>query len=245
MNMSQGITSVPQMQQQYQQKLYQQRLQQQQQRLQANSMAQVRANAAQTAAGFNPAAAAANASVGSANGMATPGQSSSQSNQQKQEQWMRSLQQFCQQNNRPFNPQPQVCGRPLPLYIIWVIVLQHGGSTRVTQFNGWNTIAQKVGFNIQQYPTAAQELQQLFETNLGQYERVFMQARMQQRQQAASLQARQLAGLGAPNPAQGSPGRPNDQLSAQQQTMMQMQQKAQQQQQQQMQQAVQQQQQQA
>ncbi|TIA38071.1 hypothetical protein D6C78_04273 [Aureobasidium pullulans] len=82
--------------------------------------------------------------------------------------------------NPPFNPQPTICGRPLPLYIIWVIVLQHGGSTRVTQFSGWPTIAQKVGFNLQQYPTAANELQQLFDTHLGQYERVFMQARMQQ-----------------------------------------------------------------
>ncbi|THZ87294.1 hypothetical protein D6C84_01797 [Aureobasidium pullulans] len=73
--------------------------------------------------------------------------------------------------NPPFNPQPTICGRPLPLYIIWVIVLQHGGSTRVTQFSGWPTIAQKVGFNLQQYPTAANELQQLFDTHLGQYER--------------------------------------------------------------------------
>lgn len=124
-----------------------------------------------------------------------PGQQQQQQNPQYQYQhFLKNVGAMMQQHRRPFNPQPTVAGRPINLHQLYTVVLRYKGHRVVTQSTAWPKIAQLMNIPPQQFPSAPQELQQIYEQNLGIYESAYLQ-----RQQA-------LKGMGGQQPQMGQMG---------------------------------------
>ncbi len=96
-------------------------------------------------------------------------------NVRNQEQFLRMVAGLMEQHGLPFNPNPSVCGRPINLTQLYAYVMKQRGSKRVTATNGWPSVAMAMGFAPMQSPTSAQEIQHVFEKNLGLYEQFWMQ----------------------------------------------------------------------
>lgn len=106
------------------------------------------------------------------------------------------------QQGRPFNPQPTVCGRVINLHALYYAVMKYKGYRYVTQTNSWPRVAQGMAIDPRQFPTAPDELRQVYEQNLGLYETYWL-AQKQQQMKANPMQA-QAGGMGQ----QMSPTRP-------------------------------------
>lgn len=101
--------------------------------------------------------------------------------------FMRGLQKFMMSRNLPLDPNPLVCGRPINLLQLYGTVMRMGGSKKVTAMNMWPAIAQQFQFAPMQFPTAAQEIRDCHQRNLGPYELAFLNSQ-QQKQMADQMQ---------------------------------------------------------
>lgn len=101
--------------------------------------------------------------------------------------FMRGLQKFMMSRNLPLDTNPVVCGRPINLLQLYGTVMRMGGSKKVTAMNMWPAIAQQFQFPPMQFPTAAQELRDYHQRNLGPYEQAFLSSQ-QQKQMADQMQ---------------------------------------------------------
>lgn len=178
------------------QRAYQMKLLQHQQQLRASGMLPPRV-------GGQPGQMAAMGAMGGAaqmaNGQMTPQMIQQQQQQAaKRAQFMQTLQAYAQKQGRPFNPQPSIGGRPVDLYNLWTLVTSLGGSPQTDAKNQWQMVATKLGFTQPQYPSAPEELKQLHSVVIGSYERMWFQARMNQKQNEARMHAQQMAFNGQP-----------------------------------------------
>ncbi|KAK4549116.1 hypothetical protein LTR36_007572 [Oleoguttula mirabilis] len=124
-------------------------------------------------------------------------------NHQKRTQFLKTLQAHSLQQGRPFNPTPVIGGRQVDLFMLWSVVAGAGGSQNVERQGQWQAIANKIGFSQPQFPSASEELKQLYIMHIANYERMWYTARAQAKQEQARVHAHQMAGLGGP--AQASP----------------------------------------
>ena len=102
------------------------------------------------------------------------------------------------QQGRPFNPTPNVNGKPVDLYALWTMAIQSGGSHMIERNGHWQAVANKFGFPQSHFPNAAEELKQIYAANIGQYERIWLLRKHQQKQEQARQHAHQMAGVGGP-----------------------------------------------
>lgn len=109
--------------------------------------------------------------------------------QQNPEQFLRQLAQFMNQRGLPFNASPSFGGRPIHPAQLWTVVMKHGGSKKVSAGGGWPAIA---GMFQLQYPTAAEELQSYWGSNLYHWEQLLQS--FQQSQQRHRPSPNQAAG---------------------------------------------------
>ncbi|KAK5125224.1 hypothetical protein LTR85_000900 [Meristemomyces frigidus] len=119
-------------------------------------------------------------------------------NQNKRTQFLKTLQSHSQQQGRHFNPAPLIGGRPVDLFMLWSVVAGAGGSANVERQGQWQAIANKIGFSQPQFPSAPEELKQLYIMHIANYERMWYTARAQAKQEQARIHAHQMAGLGGP-----------------------------------------------
>lgn len=101
--------------------------------------------------------------------------------------FMRGLQKFMMARNLPLDTNPIICGRPIPLLQLYGTVMRMGGSKKVTAMNMWPAIAQQFQLPPMQFPTAAQEIRDYHQRNLGPYEQAFLSSQ-QQKQMADQMQ---------------------------------------------------------
>lgn len=152
---------------------------------------------------------------------AAQAQAQQQNPQLQYQHFLKNVGALMAQHRRPFNHQPTVAGRPINLHQLYTLVVRLKGHRLVTQSQAWPKIAHMMNIPPQQYPSAAQELQQIYEQNLSIYENA-----LAQRQQALKMNGQQ-GQMGGMN-QQMSPTRPpmpvaqND-VSAQQQYLQQLQ----------------------
>lgn len=122
-------------------------------------------------------------------------QAQQQQNPQYQyQQFLKNVGSLMAQHRRPFNPQPQVAGRVINLQNLYSAVLRCKGSRYVTQTNSWSRVAQMMNILPQQYPTAPQELQQIYQNSLVLYEQAYF-AR-QQALKGMPAEQGQMGGMG-------------------------------------------------
>jgi SWI/SNF chromatin-remodeling complex subunit SWI1 len=125
------------------------------------------------------------------------------SNQDLQRQaFMKNLASLMAQQGRHFNPAPQVGGRPVDLHRLYYAVMKFKGYRYVTQSNQWPRIAHIMNINMQQIPSAGDELRMVYEAQLGLYETAYL-AKQQSMRAAVPMQA-QVGSMGS----QMSPTRP-------------------------------------
>lgn len=103
------------------------------------------------------------------------------------EAFMRGLQKFMMARNLPLDLNPIVCGRPINLLQLHGMVMRMGGSKKVTAMNMWPAVAQQFQLSPMQFPTAAQEIRDHHQRNLGPYEQAYFTSQ-QQRQMADQMQ---------------------------------------------------------
>ncbi|KAF2007725.1 hypothetical protein P154DRAFT_1282 [Amniculicola lignicola CBS 123094] len=130
-----------------------------------------------------------------------------QNRQQQLQSFLKNVGALMAQNGRPFNAHPQIAGRVIDMHQLYWNVLKQRGYRYVTQSGagGWPRIAQTMGIDLRQFPTAAEELRITYEQNLILYEQAYMQ-RQQQMKGAALPQGQMgaIPGMGQ----QMSPTRP-------------------------------------
>ena len=126
-------------------------------------------------------------------------------NQIKQASFLKSCAAHTQQAGRQFNPQPTISGRPVSLYNLFSVTMMVGGSQNADRTGQWPNIANKLGFTQPQFSNAPEELKQIHSMYIAGYERTYIHARNQAKQEQARQQAHQMAGFDPP--AQGSPTR--------------------------------------
>ncbi|KAF2122434.1 hypothetical protein BDV96DRAFT_592972 [Lophiotrema nucula] len=201
------LSSNLQRQQQEAQRQYTARLQAQQQQLgnlaASNMAAQQRHHAASQMPNYAAQQMAMQRQMAQGQGQM---QQNLQNNPQAQAQaFLKNVAALMAQQNRPFNPQPQAAGRVINLHMLYYTVMKMKGYQYVSQTQQWPRIAQALNINLQQYPTAGDELRLAYEQNLVPYERVYIQKT--QAQQAMKNNINQQPAMGAMGP-QMSPTRP-------------------------------------
>lgn len=97
------------------------------------------------------------------------------------EQFIRGLAQFMHARGLPLNTAPMVGGRPIHLMQLYAMVMKQGGSKKVTNMNLWPTIASAMQFPPIQYPSAAQEIQDHYQSNLVAWEAAYFATQQRQR----------------------------------------------------------------
>ncbi|KAI9830254.1 MAG: hypothetical protein M1819_005781 [Sarea resinae] len=209
-------------QQQATQRMYQMRLQQHQQQLQASNMAARSQQQGNFPPMTNPGAPAQNIQ---APGGIRPLQPVMRQN--NPDQFMKTLAQFMHSRGLPLNPNPMVGDRPVSLMQLYAIVLKYGGYKKVTAVGAWPAVAATVVPQMQ-YPSAAQELREMYEKNLAMYEGAFWMQR-QKVMEMQNLQQAQAGGMNAPPPQMSPPKQMPSQIPDQQQHQRQQQQQQQQQ----------------
>ncbi|KMP07914.1 hypothetical protein CIRG_07595 [Coccidioides immitis RMSCC 2394] len=90
------------------------------------------------------------------------------------ESFLRGLQRFMMARGQQLDLNPIVSGRPIHLMQLYAAVMRLGGSKKLTAMNGWPTLAQQLQFPAMQYPTAAQEIRDVYLRNLAAYEQVWL-----------------------------------------------------------------------
>lgn len=98
--------------------------------------------------------------------------------------FLRGLQQFSVAKGCPIDQRPTICGRPVELGRIHMIIMKGGGSSRITKLQQWPTVANALQFPPQQIQQAAMELQQYWLSNVAAYEQMWIQ----QRQRSVQMQ---------------------------------------------------------
>ncbi|KAK4497279.1 hypothetical protein PRZ48_011729 [Zasmidium cellare] len=184
------------------QRQYQLKLMQHQQQLRASGMMGPRAVGGQPnqmnnfggQGGQQPGAQMANGQTGN--------MQAQQMQQLKKSQFLKQLHTHAQQQGRSFNPAPTIGGKPVDLYNLWTVVTSIGGSQTVERNGQWQAVAAKMGFPQPQFPTAPEEIKMMHARDIGQYERLWFQMKMQQKQEQARMHAQQMAGFSG---QQGSP----------------------------------------
>jgi SWI/SNF chromatin-remodeling complex subunit SWI1 len=102
--------------------------------------------------------------------MGTPTRPPQQQNPQLQAQttaFLKRLQAFAIQAGLHFDPQPMIFGRPVNLFALFQYVIKAKGSKTVTNMNYWPKVAAALGFAE---PNAGNEIKEIFEKCMGQYE---------------------------------------------------------------------------
>lgn len=143
------------------------------------------------------------------------GQGQMSQTQMQRAAFLKTLAGHAQQQQRPFNPQPNINGKPVDLFVLWSICTQAGGSPMIDRMGQWQAIATKTGFPPSHFPNAAEELKQIYAANVGGYERMWLIRKAQQKQELARQHAHQMAGVGGPS--QASPTRSTQGPNQQQQ----------------------------
>lgn len=217
------------------QQAYQLKLMQHQQQLRQTGMIPPRSAGGQPGQGNNFGGAPAGGAGGPQppggqmpNGQAGGMAQAQQLHNEKRKAFLKQLQGYAQQQGRPFNPTPAIGGKPLDLYALFTIVASASGSTMVERNGQWQQVANKLGFGQPTFPTAADEIKQIYSTVIGTYERAWFQLKMQQKQDQARAHAQQMAGFGGgqQSPTKAMP--PSSGLNQYQQHLQQMQQSQQQ-----------------
>ncbi|KAI9845423.1 MAG: hypothetical protein M1837_004901 [Sclerophora amabilis] len=125
------------------------------------------------------------------------------------EQFLKSIVHFMQSRNQPLNTAPTIGDRTIHLMHLYAAVMRLGGSKKVTQSNAWPMVANNLQLPPAQYPTAAQEVKDHYERNLGPYEEAWIHMQQNQqsqnRQKAAMMHSGQ---FGPPPQPQTSPSKP-------------------------------------
>lgn len=134
--------------------------------------------------------------------------------QEKARMWLASLAASLQAQGKPFNANPPIAGRNVNLYMLWVCIVQLGGSQRVNAMNGWTAVATKLGFPNN--PTAAQEIKNAFEMYISGYEKQAYARQAQRSAAAAQMNARQGLNASQGSPTRATHGTPQDAQQAQQ-----------------------------
>ncbi|KAI0179613.1 hypothetical protein GGR52DRAFT_568385 [Hypoxylon sp. FL1284] len=117
--------------------------------------------------------------------------------------FIKNLTMFMNVKQLPLETNPHVEGRPLNLLQLFQNVSKFGGYRNVTGHNLWMQVTASIGFNLQQIPTAPNQVRAIYERNLLKFEEAWT---MQQRNQQMKQQTGGPAGI--PNaPAQGVPPR--------------------------------------
>ena len=128
--------------------------------------------------------------------------------------FVRNVHQIMQQRSLPFNPHLTVLGRAIPPHALFMAVMTMGSSKRLSASQGWEALAQRMGFAPQQSPQAGHELQMYYQSNLIHYEAYYIQ---QKQRQQAMAQSQQVRGGNIPN---GVPSQMAAQFSPAKQPLM-------------------------
>ncbi|EEP82585.1 conserved hypothetical protein [Uncinocarpus reesii 1704] len=88
--------------------------------------------------------------------------------------FLRGLQRYMMSRGLPLDLNPIVSGRPVHLMQLYAAVMRLGGCKKLTAMNGWPTLAQQMQFPAMQYPTAPQELRDIYLRNLAPYEQAWL-----------------------------------------------------------------------
>ena len=99
---------------------------------------------------------------------------------------IRNIGHLMRRRGLPFNPHPTVGGRPLHIVQLYSAVMRLGGSKRVTATGSWPAVATRLHFNSVQYPTAAQDMQSYWNTNLAPCEGLLHKYQTQSRRESGS-----------------------------------------------------------
>ncbi len=92
------------------------------------------------------------------------------------EQFIRGIAQWMQQRGFPFNPNPLMLGRPIPLVQLFSSVMRFGGSTKIIELAQWTEIAKQFHVPQPQLLAAAHDLLRYWHDNhLSPYEAWFRQ----------------------------------------------------------------------
>jgi SWI/SNF chromatin-remodeling complex subunit SWI1 len=156
-----------------------------------------------------------NGMAGNPTGLTPQQQQHRQMHNQKRQQLLQTLTQMAQQQGRPFNPLPTIGGKQVDLYALWSAVVSNGGSQKIEAGRQWPMMAMRLGFNQAQYPTAGEELKQMYMSGISGYEQLWFQ---QKRAQDPARQGQQQMPGGAATGLQQAQQQPqqNQQLSQQQ-----------------------------
>ncbi|KAG0132962.1 hypothetical protein HOY82DRAFT_584673 [Tuber indicum] len=92
-------------------------------------------------------------------------------------QFMKSLYNFMSKNGTPIQGQSYIGGRAVSLVNLYTNVLKLGGSQKVTMENKWHAVSMSLGFSPESFPTAADDLVQIFKLNLSAYEQAWLRDR--------------------------------------------------------------------
>ncbi|TID14359.1 SWI/SNF chromatin-remodeling complex subunit sol1 [Venturia nashicola] len=125
---------------------------------------------------------------------------SQQQRMMEEQKFLQNVHKYMASGGRQFNPQPQVGGRPISLFALFTLVMRAKGSKRITMGNQWIQVAQRMGYQPEQYPNAAMEIKDTFEKNLGPWEAAtYANAQAQQKMKMEQMQQQQqqMGGMGA------------------------------------------------
>lgn len=149
---------------------------------------------------------------------------SQQQRMMEEQKFLQNVHKYMAGGGRQFNPQPQVGGRPISLFALFTLVMRAKGSKRITMGNQWIQVAQRMGYQPDQYPNAAMEIKDIFEKNLGPWEAAtYANAQAQQKLKMDQMQ-QQMGGGQAMSPDRAMPQTPQG-THATQQYMQQLQQR--------------------
>jgi SWI/SNF chromatin-remodeling complex subunit SWI1 len=149
---------------------------------------------------------AANGVPGNQTALTPQQQQHRQMHDQKRRQFLQALTQMAQQQGRQFNPLPNIGGKQVDLYALWSAVVSTGGSQKIEAGRQWPMMAMRLGFNQAQYPTAGDELKQLYMTGIYTYEQLWFQSKRVQ--DPARQNQQQVPGGAAPALQQGQQQQP-------------------------------------
>lgn len=106
--------------------------------------------------------------------------------QATEQNFLARLNAYAQQHNQSLDPQPTICGRSVNYYAIFAAVNRANVLSQGPAYNNWSLIASAIGFPPNEYPTAAREIEELFNQNLKSFATTYlaiMKKRMQMQQQ--------------------------------------------------------------
>ena len=115
----------------------------------------------------------------------------SQQRPQHMQQMLQNIMHFTRQRGIAFNPQPLIVGRPVYSVQLFFGVLKMGGSRRISAAEQWPHVATLLGYPPPQSTAAGQELQNYWQSSLGEFEDYYLQHQQQQQQQRQQHQQQQ------------------------------------------------------